>query len=371
MDEEHFYRLALSRIPGIGLITAHKIIEGVESVTWLFKHRKEVMDALSGATPLLVKALDCPDVLRACEKEMKFAEDNHISCLISTDTGYPSRLLECNDAPTVLFYRGNADLNRLHVISVVGTRRATNYGRDLCESFVRDLESLIPDALIVSGLAYGIDITAQRACLTHGLDTVAVLAHGLDRIYPSVHRDTAAEMVRHGGLVTEFTSGTNPDRQNFVMRNRIIAGMADATIIVESANKGGALITASIARSYNRECFTFPGRVGDEYSTGCNRMIRLNQAALIESAEDLADAMNWSDTVKAGRRQPVQRELFPTFTEEEQRVLNALSGMDNGMQINSLSQSTDIAVHKLAGILLELEAKGVVRVCAGDYYRMV
>lgn len=187
---------------------------------------------------------------------------------------------ECDDAPLALFYRGNADLNTLHIINIVGTRHATPYGQDICTRFLADLSALYPDTLIVSGLAYGIDIHAHRAALQNHFKTIGVLAHGLDRIYPAEHRKTAVSMLEQGGLLTEFTSGTNPDRQNFVKRNRIVAGMSDATVVIESAAKGGALITAELAESYHRDCFAFPGRCNDEYSIGCNNLIRKTRQCL-------------------------------------------------------------------------------------------
>lgn len=234
---ETLYRLALTQLPGIGVGHAHNLLQAAGNATILFEHRKELPDILPDIPVRLIQAFDHPEVLRRCEAELSFAEKNRIACLTEEDEAYPSRLRECNDAPLVLFYKGTVGLNRRHVISMVGTRNATDYGKDLCLRFVRELKERLPDAIIVSGLAYGIDIHAHRAALQYGLDTIGVLAHGLDRIYPFVHRNTASEMTLHGGLLTEFMSGTNPDKQNFVKRNRIVAGISDATIVVESAKK--------------------------------------------------------------------------------------------------------------------------------------
>ena len=276
---------------------------------------------------------------------------------------------ECDDAPLALFYRGNADLNALHVINMVGTRHATPYGQDICTRFLADLSVLCPNTLIVSGLAYGIDIHAHRAALQNHFKTIGVLAHGLDRIYPAEHRKTAVSMLEQGGLLTEFTSGTNPDRQNFVKRNRIVAGMSDATVVIESAAKGGALITAELAESYHRDCFAFPGRCNDEYSIGCNNLIRKNQAVLITSAEDLVKAMGWESSPKTEKT--VQRELFPDLSEEEVRIVKRLGKMPEGLQINTLVIDTNIPVNRMSALLFELEMKGVIRALAGGVYRLI
>jgi DNA processing protein len=259
-------------------------------------------------------------------------------------------------------------LDALHVVSVVGTRHATPYGADLCHSFVRDLKELCPDVLIVSGLAYGIDINAHRAALQYGFPTVGVLAHGLDRIYPAVHRKTAVAMLEHGGLLTEFMSGTNPDRQNFVKRNRIVAGMSDATIVVESADKGGALITAELAESYHRDCFAFPGRTTDVYSKGCNSLIKNNKASLILSVEDFVEAMGW---IAHKPKEVVQRELFPDLTEEEKKVVDLMQQLSDGIQINTLVVEANIPINRMSALLFELEMKGVVRALAGGVYRLL
>ena len=314
--------------------------------------------------------MDCPEAFKRAEEEWVFTEKNQIQCITYNDERYPSRLRECEDAPIALFYRGNTPLNTLRTVSIVGTRHATAYGEDLCNTFVRDLANLCPDILVVSGLAYGIDIHAHRAALQHGLATVGVLAHGLDRIYPAAHRKTAIAMMDQGGLLTEFMSGTNPDRQNFVKRNRIVAGVCDATIVVESAAKGGALITAELAESYHRDCFAFPGRTTDLYSAGCNALIRNNRASLILSAEDFVEAMGWKTSTHPSNN-TVQRELFPELSEEEMNVVQALQRNPDGMQINILVVETNIPINRMSALLFELEMKGVVRAMAGGVYRLL
>lgn len=362
--------IALQHIPGIGSITAKRLIESVGSATRLFEQRTNLNDIVPNAHTSLIKALDCPSAHRRAEEELQFIEKHHITCLGYHDEEYPYRLRECDDAPILLFYRGNTTLNAPRVISIVGTRKCTNYGRDLCEQFIRDLSSQYPDILIISGLAYGIDVCAHRAALKHNLSTVGVLAHGLDRIYPSVHRNTAAQMTQHGGLLTEYTSHTEPERQNFLQRNRIVAGMADATIIVESADKGGALVTANIANSYGRDCFAFPGRINDVSSAGCHRLIRHNQAALITSANDLMEAMMW-DTAKNKTSETIQYDLFSELNNEENRIVESLKKHTDGMHINTLAIETDIPINRLSAILFDLELRGIIRPLVGSSYKLI
>ena len=368
--EDCICSIALTQIPGIGHIWAKKLLDGVGNAVDVFRYRKELPDRLPGVNSRVVEALDCPQALSRATQEFEFAEKNHISCLAFTDERYPSRLRECDDAPVVLFFKGAADLNSLRVINMVGTRNATDYGKQLCASFLRDLKILCPDVLVVSGLAYGIDIHAHRAALVNDLSTVGVLAHGLDRIYPSVHRKTAVDMLQKGGLLTEFLTGTNPDKHNFISRNRIVAGMSDATIVVESASKGGSLITADIAESYHRDCFAFPGRTMDASSIGCNQLIRDNKAALLLSAEDFVKAMGWGASPVFSKTESIQRSLFLELSEEEQQVVSILDKQGD-QQINTLVVKADIPVHKMNAILFELEMKGVIRVLAGGMYQLL
>lgn len=370
-QEELLYRLALTHLPGIGTITAHQLLQATGgSAALLFKERNTLKERIPDIPKRLIQGFSCPDVLRLCEAELRFAEKHHITCLTADDEAYPSRLRECYDAPLVLFYRGTADLNKLHVISMVGTRHATEYGKDICLRFLKELQAILPDVLVVSGLAYGIDIHTHRAALQYGLETVGVLAHGLDRIYPHVHRQTATEMLTQGGLLTEFMSGTNPDKQNFVKRNRIVAGISDATLIVESAEKGGSLITAGIAESYNRDCFAFPGRIDAPYSAGCNRLIGTNRASLLQSAEEFVQAMNW-DTPAAQTLPVIQRQLFPELSPDEEQIVRLLEARTEGIQINALVVASNIPVNRITSILFELELKGIVRTMAGGMYKLI
>ena len=368
MQDEHIYTLALTRIPGLGLLGACNLVRSLGSASAIFQNKKELKDLIPEVSDKLIQALDCPEAFRRAEQELKFAEKNQIQCITLNDASYPTRLKECEDAPLALFYRGNASLNARRVISIVGTRHSTHYGEDLCASFIKDLKDLCPDIQIISGLAYGIDIHAHRAALQNSFPTIGVLAHGLDRIYPAAHRKTAIAMMDNGGLLTEFMSETNPDRQNFVKRNRIVAGMSDATIVVESAAKGGALITAELAESYHRDCFAFPGRTTDIYSAGCNELIKKNRASLILSAQDFVEAMGWNSGVTP---KAVQRELFPDLSDEESKVVEALQRNPDGVQINTLVVETNISIQHISALLFDLEMKGIVRALAGGVYKFI
>lgn len=369
-EQEIIYTIALTRIPRVNCATQHALLSKLGSATAVFEARKNIRDLYPEASEKLAEALaGMEQQTERAEQELEFATRNRIQCLCLHDAGYPQRMKECSDAPLILYYRGNADLNRAHVVSMVGTRKCTEYGKDICRHFMAELKRLCPDILVVSGLAYGIDIHSHREALANGLDTVGVLAHGLDRIYPTVHRNTAVEMTSHGGLLTEFTSGTNADKVNFIRRNRIVAGIADATIVVESAEKGGALITADIASSYHRDVFAFPGRVTDQYAQGCNRLIRDSRAALLQSAEDFLLAMGWQMQSAAKPNESTQPTLFPALSPEEQLIADVLSKAES-MQIDRLAVETNLPVHRLSSFLFNLEMKGVVRLMNGGMYRL-
>ena len=309
---------------------------------------------------------------RRAEAELEYAMRNGIKIMCLGDGTYPLRLKECTDAPPVMFFKGTADLNCRHIVSIVGTRRCTSYGQDCVRRFVGRLQELCPDTLIVSGLAYGIDICAHREALAAGTATVGVLAHGLDYLYPPRHKDTADEMLARGGLLTEHFTRTNADKLNFLRRNRIVAGMADAVIVAESASHGGALVTARIAGSYGRDVFAFPGRVGDEMSEGCNNLIRDNKAALITSADDFVKAMGWETDARIGlmRRQGIERSLFPELSPGEQAVAELLK-KENDLQINTIAARTGTPVGTLTATMFSLEMKGVVKARAGGIYHLI
>ena len=339
----------------------------------IIEHHANIRDIFPDASEKLVNGLRNIDEAKArAEAELEFCQKHGILPLPMNDEHYPARLRECDDAPLMLFYRGNADLNQQRVINIVGTRHCTAYGKDVISRFVRDLKALCPQLMIVSGLAYGVDINAHRAALENGYETVGVLAHGLDQIYPPRHRETAVKMISQGGLLTEFFTQTNADKVNFVRRNRIVAGMSDACILVESAARGGGLITARLSRDYNRDVFAFPGRVGDEYSKGCNNLIRNNGAALITSAQDFVEAMGWitDAQLNEARQKGIERQLFPSLSPEEMQIVGALQ-KQNDQQINMLSVTSNLPVARLTAILFELELKGVVKVLAGGTYHLL
>ena len=372
-EQEILYTMALTRVPNINLQNLHILLDEVGSATAVFEHRKDVLDILPQANKKLQDALALMEIqIPRAEEELKFTQKNHIQCLCLKDDAYPIRMRECPDAPLLVYYKGNANLNARHVLAIVGTRQITEYGKDLCMHFVRDLSQMCPDALIISGLAYGVDIHAQRAALDNGLNTVGVVAHGLDQIYPRAHQETARKMLGQGGLLTEFMSRTNPDKKNFVQRNRIVAGISDCTIIVESALKGGSLITAEIADSYHRDVFAFPGRVNDNCSKGCNELIRSNRAQLIGSAEDFIQSMGWESEVKRKEQlgKGIQQQIFLDLSEDEQKIVNCLQKVDN-KQINIISVETGISIGLLSSLLFNLEMKGVVKMMNGGMYRLL
>ena len=373
MNDEVFYAMALTRLTNFNYQQALELYKAVGSAQMLYEHRNEIGDVLKDCSPHLVKALkDWDEPMKRADFELKYMQEHSIRALTLMDDDYPQRLLECPDAPIVLYFTGNCDLNQAKIVSIVGTRNITTYGQDLVRHFVADLRQQCRQVLIVSGLAYGVDIHAHRQALENGYETVGVLAHGLDQIYPYRHKDTAAEMLRHGGLLTEFMTQTNADKPNFVRRNRIVAGMTDALVLVESAAKGGGLITAEIAQSYDRSVFAFPGNVNAEFSKGCNNLIRDNGASLISNAEDFIKAMSWQE--EALRRQAnvdgIERNLFPDLSPEEQSIVDLLQ-QTNDLQLNVLSVKTGIPIGQLTALLFQLEMKGVVKPLAGGMYHLL
>ena len=367
IQQDLLYTMALARLTSFNSqvgITLYRALGGGRGV---WEHRHDLRDVLPDCSERLATMLaqwDAP--LARAEQELVFAEQHHISVLCLDEPGYPQRLTSCADTPLVLYYMGSADLDTQRVVSIVGTRRATPYGQDLIRHFVSDLRRCCPGVLVVSGLAYGVDICAHRQALQEGLPTVGVLAHGLDDIYPPRHRDTAAQMVRQGGLLTEYMSHAKVDRLNFVRRNRIVAGMADATVLVESAAHGGGLITCRIALDYGRHVMAFPGPVGAPYSEGCNNLIRDGGAQLITSSDDFVAAMGWQSDAQRqqARRQGIERQLFPDLSEEERHVVEVL-GSHGDLQQNQLAVMAGIDIGRLTGLLFQLEMKGVVRSMAG------
>jgi len=372
-SQEILNTIALTRINYFNLAGMLELYRRVGSATAVMEHRADILDIVPDASPRLVEAFkDISDPMRRAEEEYKFDIANNVEPLCMNDDRYPQRLRECDDAPLMLFYKGSADLNQAKVINIVGTRHCTTYGQDLIRRFVSDLKNYCPRVLIVSGLAYGVDICAHRNALQYGYETIGVLAHGLDYLYPPRHKADADRMIQQGGLLTEFLTNTNADKINFVRRNRIVAGMSDACILVESAAHGGGLITTEISRGYDRDVFAFPGPVGAQYSEGCNNLIRDNGAGLISNAADFVNAMGWQDDAKlqTAQSQGIERQIFPDLSPEEQLIVSTLQRA-NDLQINMLSAQANIPISTLTALLFSLEMKGVVRTLAGGMYHLL
>lgn len=362
------YQIGITLVKGIGNIIAKQILENLRDPEFLFKEKPRVLELIPGISNKIIREIKNPEVLKQAEKEINFIEKNKIQALFITNPAYPQRIKECIDSPVMLYFKGNVNLNATKVISIVGTRHATSYGKEVTYTLLKDLSVHYPDMLIVSGLAYGIDIAAHKAALQENLPTVGVLAHGLDRIYPYPHRETACRMIENGGLLTDFISGTNPDRQNFIKRNRIVAGISDCTIVVESASKGGALITANIANSYNKDVFAIPGKTNDIYSIGCNCLIKEKKAALVESAEDVMREMCWNKSQEE-KPKTIQRTIFYDLSPEEQSIIEMLLKVEN-IQLNILAIELNMPVSKLSVLLFNLEMNGVIRCLPGGMYRL-
>lgn len=373
MNENNLkHRIALSLLKGVGPKLARNLIAYLGSESALFEEKMPTLAKVPGigsALEQLLRNTDRKELLIRADQEIRFIQKHKIQPLFFSDSEYPARLSYCEDAPLMVYNHGQLLCDAPRTIGIVGTRTPTDEGIDLCEKLVADLGTRHPGTIIISGLAYGVDICAHRAALKNHLPTIGILAHGLDRIYPSLHRDTAKEMLSKGALMTEFLSRTNPDRHNFVQRNRIIAGLSDALVVIQSARKGGALITAELARDYNRDVLAFPGRPGDTYSVGCNKLIKNNTAALIESVEDLEYALGWDSKNKAPST--VQGNLFATIENEDQQTIMETLIEEKEMNLNLLSLKCGIPVSKLSATLLDLEFKGLVKSKPGGIYRMV
>lgn len=372
-QQEILNTIILTRVSYYNPQAMLELYKAAGSATEVMAHRRHLQDILPNVPRRLTEIMSSLDsVIPRAEEEMEWETNNHVECLCYNDKNYPRRLRECPDAPLMLFYKGTADLNQPHIINIVGTRHMTPYGGDLIRNFVNDLYVLLPDTLIVSGLAYGVDIHAHRAALKNNMQTVGVLAHGIDNLYPPAHLQTAREMILKGGLLTEFMTHTNADKLNFVRRNRITAGLCDATVLVESAYKGGGLITARLARDYDRDIFAFPGPVGAPYSEGCNNLIRDNGAMLITSAADMIRAMGWErdQAVQVALKKGIERELFPTLTSEEQLLANILTAQ-NDLQVNVIAEKAHLPIAKVTALLFEMEMKGLVKALVGGFYHFL
>lgn len=366
--EDLLYKISISLVPGIGCITAKSLIAYCGSAAQVFRDKEKTLRSIPGIGTVLARNILHSKVLDRAEKEVEFILKNNVDAHFYLDENYPQRLKSCPDAPILLFSKGKPNLNKPKVISIVGTRNATEYGRSLVDRFVASLAERGYDIQVVSGLAYGIDIQAHRAALHNNLSTVCVLAHGLETVYPSLHRSIALEMCeKNGGMVSDFMSHSLIDRKNFLRRNRIIAGLSDAVIVVESATKGGALLTAELAVSYNRDVFAFPGRVGEPYSGGCHFLIKSNRAGLIENISDLEYSMNWipgTDPMKVS-----QPRLFNDLTVDEQKVADMLQS-EGESAIDLICLRTGLPMNRVSPLLLSLEFSGIVKCLPGKVFKL-
>ena len=354
MREEWLYRIALTWANKTRLRGIRQVLDQYDSATEAIAHHPEMISRAA---------------IEHAQKELDFIEKHSVQLYYYKDSNYPYRLAQCTDAPLLLYAKGNVEVNPKHVVSIVGTRMPSEQGKDWCRRLVLDLASQIPDLTIVSGLAYGIDVIAHKAALESGISTIIIPAHGLDRIYPSTHRNVAVQALAKGGILTEYTTGTEPERHNFVARNRIVAGMADAVVVVESKSKGGSLITAQMAQDYNRDVFALPGRFNDTCSAGCNDLIKRNKAQLIECAEDLIGAMGWEMNTKPAR-QTTMLELICDLTDEQQQLVNLLRDSEDGMHINQLVMETRLAYNMVSSELVMLELQDVVKSMPGGMWRL-
>ena len=369
-DEQLRYRIALAAVKGMKRVLAETLVELTGDVSSFFTLSQRELVELTGWQSSLFSEVERGRALMTAAQEVAFIRKNNITPLFFTDADYPERLLECEDAPLMLYYKGNASLHPPRVVSIVGTRHATPYGKNFVENLVKDLAQACPDVLIVSGLAYGIDIAAHRAALRNGLPTVAVLAHGLNTIYPSQHRNTAIEMLGQGGLLTEYGSWQASHPGFFLARNRIVAGMADAVVVVESGTKGGSLTTAQLAADYHRDVFALPGRVGDISSMGCNNLIKQNRAALITCADDLLEVMGWATAQEKRSQATLAATVEVELTPPEQHIMGYLRTQGEG-QINRMAVELNTPIATLSATLVELEFKGCVVAFPGGVYRPV
>lgn len=366
MNEQKLYQVALSLIPGVGNLLAKTLISYCGSAEAVFQASRQKLGKIPGIGPKTLQNILKSNFLKEAERELNLAEQKGAQLLAYTDKAYPSRLKQVADAPNLLYYQGNTLPDAPRIVAIVGTRQATPYGKQVCEQIMADLKPYQP--LIISGLAYGIDVCAHRAALRQSLPTVGVMASGLDIIYPSAHKHTAREMLSQGGLLTESPFGTEPDAFKFPARNRIIAGMADVTIVIEAAEKGGALITADIACSYDREVFAVPGPLGSPQSAGCNQLIKSSKAHLFLSVADLVEIMGWSQEDEATS----EKETFEMhiLSEQEKQVVALLKEHPTGLQIDELSWRSQLPLSKLASVLLNLEFQNIIRCLPGKKFRL-
>lgn len=365
MDNDLLYQIALTHIPNIGCVHAKALIENFGTAENILKAKKKDLSAVENIGSIKANGIKAFENFALAEEEIKFIEKYKIQPLFITDKSYPQRLLHCYDSPTLLYYRGTADLNASKIISIIGTRSNTDYGKQVTEKLIAELKDL--NIIIVSGLAFGIDAIAHKAALQNEMQTVAVLAHGLHTIYPHQHKTLAKDIVQHGGLITEFLNGDKPDKHNFPKRNRIVAGIADATIVIETAIKGGSMITAELANNYNRDVFALPGRTTDLKSAGCNYLVQNNKAVLFTNADELLESLGWQSK-KINKKQ--QKELFIELSEEEKIVINILKQKET-VHIDEINIKSNLNSSSVAAAILNLELQNVITGLPGKMYKLL
>ena len=367
LNNDLLYQISLTLIPGIGPVQAKILLQHYDTAE-IFTAKKSSLEKIEGIGIVRAANIKAFTNFSNAEEEIKFIEKYKINPLFLTDKNYPQRLLNCYDSPTLLFYKGDADLNTSKIVAIIGTRSHTEYGKQQTEKLVKELSS--QNILVVSGMAFGIDAIAHKAAYKNNLATVGVLGHGLDQIYPPDHSNLAKDMLKHGGgLLTEFRSKTKPDKHNFPTRNRIVAGMSDATIVIETGDKGGSMITAELANGYNKDVFALPGRVNDNKSAGCNFLIRNNKAMLLTDAEDLIEVMGWEERAKGEKEKRSQRELFIELSKDEKIIVDILKEKDL-VHVDELNFKSGLSSSSMAVAILNLELQGVVATLPGKLYKL-
>lgn len=366
VEKDLLHKIALTLIPQVGAVTARSLVAYCGGVEEVFQAPYKVLVKIPGIGPQIAQQICNSNALEMAEAELAFVNENDVQVLFFLDDDYPARLRSLHDAPLLLYYKGTAKLNNPRVVSIVGTRMPTPQGIGICEEIVEALAPFQP--LIVSGLAYGIDYTAHRKALQQGLETVAVLGHGLRRIYPAQHLSLAKEMIEQGGLLSEFASHVEPEKEHFPMRNRIVAGLCDALIVVETAERGGSMITAQQAINYDRQVFAVPGRMKDKTSAGCNLLIKKQMATMITAPEEIATELGWE--TEGDKTEAAQLKLFEPLTAEEQKIVDAIEKHEE-IEIDALGHLTGLPPHRLSALLLEMEFKGIIRSLPGKRYIIV
>ncbi len=361
MSDDTLYKIAITKVPKVGPITAKNLISHCGSPIAVFKSSKKELMKIPGIGETIASNILTGRGLELAEQELQYLEKNKVQALFYLDKDYPGRLKRYHDCPVVLYYKGSVDLNAGRTVAIVGTRQPSTYGKIQCEALLADLKDY--NVLVVSGLAFGVDITAHKKCVDLGIPNIGVMGHGMSMIYPADHKRVADRMIQHGGVLTEFTHRTTPEREFFPMRNRIIAGLCDALVVIETAAKGGSMISASMASEYEKKVFAIPGRINDPMSIGCNHLIKTGRALLLENAADLATKMGW----KNDRNETKQQSLFVELTEKEQQVIDALK-LNNELSIDKLCHNTRIESGEMASLLLDLEFRGMIKAKPGKRY---